>query len=127
MAVGGDVIVDGGEEPQEREAAFGEGAGAQALEDGEGAGSKVWGFGEEVGDLPEGFFFGTGLIQVGHLNTYFLCGALQNCRIIAHHQQVVRVDREVSGEIPRALQERLWSQVEKILPNVQNIWEDFCF
>ena len=42
-------------------------------------------------------------------------------RIIAHHQQVVRVDREIPGEIPRALQEQLWRQVEKVLPEVQAV------
>ena len=43
--VGGDVVVDGGEEAEEGEAGFGEGAGAEALE---GAG----GFGGE-GDLKD--------------------------------------------------------------------------
>jgi len=42
-------------------------------------------------------------------------------RIIAHHQQVVRVDREIPGEFPRVLQEQIWRQVEKILPEVQAV------
>jgi len=40
-------------------------------------------------------------------------------RIIAHHQQVVRVDRENLDPLPNALRERFWQQVEKILPEVQ--------
>src|ERR1051325_6435353 len=39
-------------------------------------------------------------------------------RIIAHHQQVVRVDREIQSEVTRAIQEELWSQVETVLPRV---------
>jgi D-beta-D-heptose 7-phosphate kinase/D-beta-D-heptose 1-phosphate adenosyltransferase len=42
-------------------------------------------------------------------------------RIIAHHQQVVRVDREIPGEIPRALQEQIWRQVERLLPDMQAV------
>jgi rfaE bifunctional protein kinase chain/domain len=42
-------------------------------------------------------------------------------RIIAHHQQVVRVDREVPGEIPRSLQGQIWLQVEKLLPEVDAV------
>jgi len=51
--MGGDVIVDGGEKAEEGEAAFGEGAWAQALEDGEGAFGEIWGFGEGFGGVPE--------------------------------------------------------------------------
>ena len=42
-------------------------------------------------------------------------------RIIAHHQQVVRVDREIPGEIPEHLRDQLWSQVEIILPQAQAV------
>jgi D-beta-D-heptose 7-phosphate kinase/D-beta-D-heptose 1-phosphate adenosyltransferase len=42
-------------------------------------------------------------------------------RIIAHHQQVVRVDREIPGEISSPLRNQIWEQVEKILPNVQAV------
>jgi D-beta-D-heptose 7-phosphate kinase/D-beta-D-heptose 1-phosphate adenosyltransferase len=42
-------------------------------------------------------------------------------RIIAHHQQVVRVDREIPGAVSDALRNRVWEQVEKILPDVQAV------
>jgi D-beta-D-heptose 7-phosphate kinase/D-beta-D-heptose 1-phosphate adenosyltransferase len=42
-------------------------------------------------------------------------------RIIAHHQQVVRVDREIPGEISNLLRNRIWEQVEKALPDVQAV------
>src|SRR5262245_22231570 len=42
-------------------------------------------------------------------------------RIIAHHQQVVRVDREVRGEFTQQMRGQIWSQVERILPDVQAV------
>jgi D-glycero-beta-D-manno-heptose-7-phosphate kinase len=42
-------------------------------------------------------------------------------RIIAHHQQVVRVDREIRGEYPAHLREKLWEQVERVLPQVRAV------
>ena len=65
--MGGDVIVDGCEKAEEGEAAFGEGAWAQALEDGEGAFGEGGGFGEFFRGSPELFFFG------GHC-VNFCCG-----------------------------------------------------
>jgi D-beta-D-heptose 7-phosphate kinase/D-beta-D-heptose 1-phosphate adenosyltransferase len=37
-------------------------------------------------------------------------------RIVAHHQQVVRADRERSDDIPRALEDALFEQVARALP-----------
>jgi D-beta-D-heptose 7-phosphate kinase/D-beta-D-heptose 1-phosphate adenosyltransferase len=37
-------------------------------------------------------------------------------RIVAHHQQVVRADRERSDDIPRALEDALFDQVTRALP-----------
>jgi D-beta-D-heptose 7-phosphate kinase/D-beta-D-heptose 1-phosphate adenosyltransferase len=37
-------------------------------------------------------------------------------RIVAHHQQVVRADRERSDDIPRALEDALFEQVTRALP-----------
>jgi len=37
-------------------------------------------------------------------------------RIVAHHQQVVRADREDSGDIPRGLEDALLAQVARALP-----------
>jgi rfaE bifunctional protein kinase chain/domain len=42
-------------------------------------------------------------------------------RIIAHHQQVVRVDREIPGAISNTLRDRIWEEVENALPNVQAV------
>jgi D-beta-D-heptose 7-phosphate kinase/D-beta-D-heptose 1-phosphate adenosyltransferase len=42
-------------------------------------------------------------------------------RIIAHHQQVVRVDREIPGDFSPLLRNRIWEQVEAILPRVQAV------
>lgn len=42
-------------------------------------------------------------------------------RIIAHHQQVVRVDREIPGSIAHHLSEEMWSHVESLLPLVDAI------
>lgn len=42
-------------------------------------------------------------------------------RIIAHHQQVVRVDREVRGDLPPALLDQVWSRVEALLPKVDAV------
>lgn len=46
---------------------------------------------------------------------------IMKTRIIAHHQQVVRLDREILGPLPNALREQLWLQVEKMLPQVQAV------
>src|SRR5688572_26190906 len=40
-------------------------------------------------------------------------------RIIAHHQQVVRADRERSDDIPRALEEQVIEAVREALPSCQ--------
>lgn len=37
-------------------------------------------------------------------------------RIVAHHQQVVRADRERADDIPRALEDALLAQVTRVLP-----------
>jgi len=42
-------------------------------------------------------------------------------RIIAHHQQVVRVDREIKGELSNDIRRQLWEQIERLLPHVQAI------
>lgn len=42
-------------------------------------------------------------------------------RIIAHHQQVVRVDREVRGEYSSHLQNEIWSRVEQLLPQMHAV------
>ncbi len=42
-------------------------------------------------------------------------------RIIAHHQQVVRVDREVRGELPPKLLDQVWSRMEALLPKVDAV------
>jgi len=66
------------------------------------------------------------LFQRGPIHTEFTVRSperptIVKTRIIAHHQQVVRVDREIPGEIPRALQEQIWRQVERVLPDVQAV------
>src|SRR5712692_7766156 len=42
-------------------------------------------------------------------------------RIIAQHQQVVRVDREVQGEFSHHLRDQIWSHVERLLPQMQGV------
>jgi D-beta-D-heptose 7-phosphate kinase/D-beta-D-heptose 1-phosphate adenosyltransferase len=42
-------------------------------------------------------------------------------RIIAHHQQVVRVDREIHGEFSSHLSNHIWSHVERLLPTMQAV------
>jgi rfaE bifunctional protein kinase chain/domain len=42
-------------------------------------------------------------------------------RIIAHHQQVVRVDREVRGEFGHHLRDQIWSHVERLLPEMHAV------
>jgi rfaE bifunctional protein kinase chain/domain len=42
-------------------------------------------------------------------------------RVIAHHQQVVRVDREVRGELSAEIRNQLWSQISAVLPLVDAI------
>jgi D-beta-D-heptose 7-phosphate kinase/D-beta-D-heptose 1-phosphate adenosyltransferase len=42
-------------------------------------------------------------------------------RIIAHHQQVVRVDREVRGEFADHLRDEIWSHVARLLPEMQAV------
>jgi D-glycero-beta-D-manno-heptose-7-phosphate kinase len=42
-------------------------------------------------------------------------------RVIAHHQQVVRFDRERRGELPKDLHSRLWQQIEGLIPRVDAI------
>jgi len=37
-------------------------------------------------------------------------------RIIAHHQQVVRVDREVRTEFTAEMRKQVWAQVEALFP-----------
>ena len=46
---------------------------------------------------------------------------IMKTRIIAHHQQVVRVDREICANVPNPLRDQIWSHVEQILPEVQAI------
>src|SRR5437879_8720939 len=40
-------------------------------------------------------------------------------RIIAQHQQVVRVDREVQGEFSHLLRGQIWLTVDRLLPIIQ--------
>jgi len=42
-------------------------------------------------------------------------------RIIAHHQQVVRVDRESRSELSAETRRQLWAQVEALLPRVDAV------
>jgi len=42
-------------------------------------------------------------------------------RIIAHHQQVVRVDREVRGDLPLTLLDQVWARMEALLPKVDAV------
>jgi len=42
-------------------------------------------------------------------------------RIVAHHQQVVRFDRERKAEPPPTLAQELWSRIETILPECQAV------
>ncbi len=42
-------------------------------------------------------------------------------RIFAQHQQVVRVDREVAGDLSHHLNEQMWSHIERLLPEVQAV------
>jgi rfaE bifunctional protein kinase chain/domain len=42
-------------------------------------------------------------------------------RIIAHHQQVVRVDREIRGDFANHLRDEIWARVERLLPSMQAI------
>ena len=42
-------------------------------------------------------------------------------RVVAHHQQVVRIDRETVGELPLALQKRLIASIEKNIPKCDAI------
>jgi len=42
-------------------------------------------------------------------------------RIIAHHQQIVRLDREIRAEVSTSLRDQIWLQVERILPEVQAV------
>jgi D-beta-D-heptose 7-phosphate kinase/D-beta-D-heptose 1-phosphate adenosyltransferase len=42
-------------------------------------------------------------------------------RVIAHHQQVVRFDRERRGELPPEIRKQLWEQIEALLPRVDAI------
>jgi rfaE bifunctional protein kinase chain/domain len=42
-------------------------------------------------------------------------------RIIAQHQQVVRVDREIRGDFSPYLRDQIWSNVEKLLPQMQAV------
>lgn len=42
-------------------------------------------------------------------------------RVIAHHQQVVRVDREVRGEFSEHLRQEILSQAERLVPQVNAV------
>jgi rfaE bifunctional protein kinase chain/domain len=42
-------------------------------------------------------------------------------RIIAHHQQVVRVDREARTDLSAELKKQIWSQVESLLPRMNAV------
>src|SRR5438105_3122618 len=42
-------------------------------------------------------------------------------RIIAQHQQVVRVDREVKGDLLPEIRRQLWEQIDRLLPKVQAV------
>jgi len=42
-------------------------------------------------------------------------------RIVAQHQQVVRVDREIKGELPLEIKKQLWAHIEKLLPDVHSV------
>ena len=39
-------------------------------------------------------------------------------RIIAHHQQVVRFDREKKTDLTTGLRDRLWTQIQELLPKI---------
>jgi D-beta-D-heptose 7-phosphate kinase/D-beta-D-heptose 1-phosphate adenosyltransferase len=60
-------------------------------------------------------------IHVGHLVRASERPTILKSRIIAHHQQVVRVDREIKGDLSAALQRQIWEQIEQILPKVQAV------
>jgi rfaE bifunctional protein kinase chain/domain len=42
-------------------------------------------------------------------------------RIIAHHQQVVRVDREVRTDLSADIRRQLWAQIETLLPQMDAV------
>lgn len=42
-------------------------------------------------------------------------------RIIAHHQQMVRVDREFKGDLSEDFRRQLWDRILQILPHVQAV------
>ncbi len=46
---------------------------------------------------------------------------IMKTRIIAQHQQVVRLDRESRAELSTSLRDRLWAEIERLLPTMQAI------
>ena len=42
-------------------------------------------------------------------------------RVIAHHQQVVRFDRELRAELSPEIRRQLWTQVESLIPKVDAV------
>ncbi len=42
-------------------------------------------------------------------------------RIVAHHQQVVRFDREIRGELNPIIRKQLWAHVEHLLPEIHGV------
>src|SRR5262245_11231718 len=46
---------------------------------------------------------------------------ISKTRIIAHHQQVVRVDRELRTELSAEIRRQLWSQIEALLPRMNAV------
>src|SRR5690348_5124411 len=46
---------------------------------------------------------------------------IMKTRIIAHHQQVVRVDRELRSDLSADIRKQLWSRIEDLIPRVDAI------
>src|SRR5690242_4000624 len=65
--------------------------------------------------------FQRGPIQTGSVVRTPERPTIVKTRIIAQHQQVVRVDREVRGEFSKHLCDQIWSHVERLLPEVQAV------
>jgi D-glycero-beta-D-manno-heptose-7-phosphate kinase len=66
------------------------------------------------------------LFQRGPIRTEFIVRTperptIVKTRIIAHHQQVVRVDREVREDVSTGLRDQLWAHIEKILPQMNAV------
>lgn len=66
------------------------------------------------------------LLQRGPIRTDALVRSAERptivkTRIIAHHQQVVRVDREIRGDMPIHLRQKIWGSIQRVLPQVHAV------